>query len=80
VSAALPIYVGQPGVRDLNEQDNCADFEQGDPTRQCDSDGHYMCARCKWVDPEQFDLLKLDTPQINNWEVVRVELAEVEAP
>jgi DNA-directed RNA polymerase subunit RPC12/RpoP len=37
-----------PGVRSIDQDDNCTAFEPGAPGHgDCESDGHYMCLECE---------------------------------
>lgn len=40
---------GTPFVRDQDYP--CYVFEPGEPQGNCDTDGHYICAECKHLDP-----------------------------
>lgn len=37
--------MGDAGVRDPDNP--CIDFEPGSPSGDCDTDGHYLCLRCR---------------------------------
>jgi hypothetical protein len=51
----LPLKVFVREQRDEGDRD-CPDFETGTSRgrnwQTCDSDGHYRCIECKWLDPD----------------------------
>jgi len=51
----LPLKVFVREQRDVGDLD-CPDFERGfvsigDFRPECETDGHYRCIECKWLDP-----------------------------
>ena len=46
----LPFPDGHPGMRDIDHP--CVDFTPGVAAGACDTDGHYLCAECKHLNPD----------------------------
>ena len=47
---------GTPFIRDQNNP--CYDFQPGEPKGTCQTDGHYICAECKHLDPNHHVALR----------------------
>lgn len=65
--------IGSPGARD--PEFPCDAYEPGEPSGDCEADGHYLCRGCVRLDVAAWDALK-GPPEPENFQVFRIETGE----